>query len=84
MYSVGIYDYLYLGVFYLEMGKFLLVLCVLKQQVLENDIVENRYYMVLVYKVLRDEKRYMENIKFVKEKYENGVKMFDFYVEKMD
>lgn len=66
------------------MGKFFLVLCVLKQQVLENDIVENWYYIVLIYKVLGEEKRYMENIKFVKEKYESGVKMFDLYVEKMD
>ncbi len=82
--SVGIYDYLHLGVLYLEMGKFSLALRALKQQALENDIAENRYYMALVYKALRDEKRYMENIKLAKEKYENGVKMFDPYVEKMD
>jgi hypothetical protein len=73
-----------LGVLYLEMGKFSLALRALKQQALENDIAENSYYMALVYKALRDEKRYMENIKLGKEKYENGVKMFDPYVEKMD
>jgi tetratricopeptide (TPR) repeat protein len=73
-----------LGVLYLEMGKFTLALRALKQQALENDIAENRYYMALVYKALGDEKRYLENIKLAKEKYENGVKMFDPYVEKMD
>jgi tetratricopeptide (TPR) repeat protein len=82
--NVGIYDYLHLGVLYLEMGKFTLALRALKQQALENDIAENRYYTALVHKALGDEKRYLENIKLAKEKYENGVKMFDPYVEKMD
>lgn len=82
--SVGIYDYLHLGVLYLEMGKYAMALRALKQQASENDIAENRYYIALTYKALGEEKRYMENIKLAKEKYESGVKMFDPYVEKMD
>ncbi len=82
--SVGIYDYLHLGVLYLEMEKFSLALRALKQQALENDIAENRYYMAMACKALGDKKDYLENIKLAKEKYENGVKMFDPYVEKMD
>ena len=82
--NVGIYDYLHLGVLYLEMEKYTLALRALKQQALENDIAENRYYMALAYKALGNEKGYLENINLAKEKYENGVKMFDPYVEKMD
>lgn len=82
--NVGIYDYLHLGVLYLEMEKYTLALRSLKQQALENDIAENRYYIALAYKALGDEKRYIENLKLAKKKYENSVKMFDPYVEKMD
>lgn len=66
------------------MEKYTLALRSLKQQALENDIAENRYYIALAYKALGDEKRYIENLKLAKKKYENSVKMFDPYVEKMD
>ena len=81
---VGIYDYLHLGVLYLEMEKYSLAVESLKRQELENDIAENRYYIALAYKALDNNEKYFENLQRARKLYENGERMRDPYVEKMD
>ena len=81
---VGIYDYLHLGVLYLEMENYSLAIETLKRQELENDIAENRYYIAMAYKALGEDEKYLENLHLAKKLYESGERMRDPYVEKMD
>ncbi len=81
---LGVYDHLHLGVLYHETQQYDKAVEALKQQEQTNDLAENRYYLALVYKALGDEVEYRSNLKEAKLKYENGLKMFDPYVEQMD
>jgi tetratricopeptide (TPR) repeat protein len=83
-YFAGIYDYLHLGVLYIEMGDYEKAVEAFKRQELENDIAENRYYIALTYKALDQRVEYLANLNLAKEKYEARERMFDPYVEKMD
>ena len=80
----GIYDYLHLGVLYLEMGNYSKALESFKRQELENDIAENRYYSALAYKAIGNRKKWLENLELAKKKHEQRERMFDPYTENMD
>jgi tetratricopeptide (TPR) repeat protein len=81
---VGVYDYLHLGVLKLELGKLEEAIDIFKKQEVENDLAENRFYIALAYKRLGDIDKCLENLNIAKRKYENEIRMFDVYVEKMD
>lgn len=83
-YLIGLYDYLHLGVLHLEMENYSSALAAFQAQEANNDIAENRYYIALTYKALGDTENYLYHLNLAKEKYENGARMFDPYVENMD
>jgi len=85
----GIYDYLHLGVLYFETGNYKKAIECLKKQQKENDLADNRYYIAKTFKAMNQASAYQasayqENIIKSLEMYENGIKMFDPYVEPMD
>lgn len=80
----GIYDYLHLGVLYLESGNYQKALEAFRRQESVNDIAENRYYSALAYKARGNKEKWRENIELAKAKYEARERMFDPYTEKID
>ena len=81
---LGVYDYLHLGVLYLEINEYEKAIEAFKKQEKENDLAENRFYMALAYKELKEKETYFSNLNAAKEKYLNNNRMFDPYVEQMD
>ena len=81
---LGIYDYLHLGVLYLEMGNYQEAITYLTQQADENDIAENRFYLALAFKQVGRINDYLTHLSMAKAKYEQERRMFDPYVEQMD
>ncbi len=82
--SIGIYDYLHIGVLNLELGNYAKAIDYFKKQELENDIAENRYYIALAYKKSGNTKECNDNLVIAKKKHQSEVRMLDTYVEKMD
>lgn len=78
-YSTGNYDYLHLGILYLESKQY--------QKALENfnlqdeiyNIAENQYYKAKAYHALGDAKKYAKHLKLSFELHRKGGKMFDSY-----
>lgn len=83
-YFVGIYDYLHLGVLYLETEQFEQAMTAFAQQEQENDLAELHYYRALVHKATGDTEAYQGELLKAKNLYVEGRKMFDPYVEQMD
>ncbi|OYX26587.1 MAG: hypothetical protein B7Z06_05405 [Flavobacteriales bacterium 32-35-8] len=81
---IGAYDYLHLGVLYLETGNFEKALEALVKQSEINDLAENQYYSALAYKALKNQVEYKACLEKAKELYVNGSKMFDPYSDPMD
>ena len=81
---LGVYDYLHLGVLYLEIGEYQQAIEVFKKQERENDIAENRFYIALAFKALKKQEEYLANLEVAREKYLRNNRMFDPYVEQMD
>jgi len=78
-YFVGIYDYLHLGVLYLESQQYPKAIEVFALQEKENDIAENRYYVAMAYKELGQMEAYFKNMELAKKLYQKGLTMFDSY-----
>lgn len=83
-YFLGIYDYLHLGVLYLEKKEYDQAIMALQEQEKQNDLAENRYYIALAYKAKGNLASHARELEVAKKKYLNGQKMFDPYVEPMD
>ncbi|WP_339610224.1 hypothetical protein [uncultured Planktosalinus sp.] len=81
---VGPYDYLHLGVLYLETSKFEKALEILKKQAEYNDLAENQYYLALTYKKLNKLTVYKTSLQTAKELYSRQRRMFDTYSTPMD
>ena len=81
---LGVYDYLHLGVLYLETREYEKAIEAFKKQEKENDLAENRFYAALAYKELKNENEYILNLEVAKKKYLSSSRMFDPYVEQMD
>lgn len=81
---VGAYDYLHLGVLYLELNNFDKALAAFEKQSETNDLAENRYYSALAYKALKNRTDYRIGLEKAKELYLSGRKMFDPYSNPMD
>lgn len=81
---VGTYDYLHLGVLYLETGNFNRAIELFKKQSNDNELAENQYYLALVYKNLNKQTEYKSCLEKAKELYIRQSRMFDSYSNPMD
>lgn len=80
----GLYDYLHLGVLYLENRDFDKAIAAFKMQEKENTLADNEFYMALAYKALEDASKYKEHLKRSATLYQEGRHMFDPYTHQMD
>ncbi|NRB51348.1 MAG: hypothetical protein HRU41_27000 [Saprospiraceae bacterium] len=83
-YFVGIYDFLHLGVLYLETEQYEEAMVAFARQEKENDLAELHYYRALVHKATGAPEAYQEELRIAKHLYLEDRKMFDPYVEQMD
>lgn len=81
---VGAYDYLHLGVLYLETERFEKAIEIFKKQSETNEMAENQYYSALAYLNLDKLTEYKSSLKRAKELYIEGRKMSDPYSNPMD
>lgn len=83
-YYASPYDYLHLGVLYLEKGEYGRAIHTLKRQEEENDLAENRYYIALAYRHKGQLDLCRENLDVAKKLYQSRSRMFDPYTEHID
>ena len=81
---VGAYDYLHLGVLYLETEKFEKAIETFKKQSVNNQLAENQYYLALTYLKLDKTVEFESCLEKAKELYIGGRKMSDPYSNPMD
>ena len=81
---VGAYDYLHLGVLYLETEKFEKAFETFKKQSENNELAENQYYLALTYLKLGKPVESKSCLEKAKELYIEGRKMSDPYSNPMD
>lgn len=83
-YYAGLYDYLHLGVLYLVEGKYEKAEIALHNQIANNDLAENHYYLSLVYDALGKQKERLIHLHKSKTLFQKGAKMIDGYNELFD
>jgi len=83
-YFASPYDYLHLGVLYLEEGAQDKAIEALKKQESINDLAENRYYIALAYRQKGAMQLHRENLAMAEKLYKKGMKMHDPYTTHMD
>lgn len=81
---VGAFDYLHLGVTYLETQKFVKAVEAFKKQSQNNELAENQYYLAITYKKISKLPDYKFCLKKAQELYIKGKKMSDSYSNPMD
>lgn len=81
---VGIFDYLHLGVLYLENKEFKKAITTLEKQTVINDLAENNYYLALAYKAIGKQNNYLEYLKKSRKLYLSGNIMVDIYTHHVD
>lgn len=79
---VGLYDYLHLGVLYLEEKQYDKALIALEKQEEINNLADNVYYKALIYKATG--KEYLQLMHLAKEKYINQEYLYDVYTHQVD
>ncbi len=82
--SVGLYDYLHLGVLYLETGDYTAALSAFDQQATINELAENCYYKALLYKALKQPAQQRIYLQQAKKLYLAKTYMFDSYTHQVD
>ena len=83
-YDPGLFDYIHLGVLYLELDNYQKAeTSLLKQQEI-NDLAENRYYLGLLYKITNQKAKAQKELEKAKVKYQKESWLFDPYTEPMD
>ena len=80
----GVYDYLHLGVLYLETEHFEKAIESFNKQSQITELAENQYYLALTYKRLGNRNEYKVILEQAKELYVEGRKMSDPYSNPMD
>ncbi|MDT0651979.1 hypothetical protein RM529_17690, partial [Zunongwangia sp. F297] len=80
----GAYDYLHLGVLYLETEKFEKAIEVFKKQSQTNELAENQYYSALAFLNLNKLTEYRSCLNKAMELYIQGKKMSDPYSNPLD
>lgn len=83
-YDQGAYDYLHLGVLYLELGKAEEALDLFQQQMDYNDLSEAYYYSAKAYHLLEDQQTAVEYLETSLEKYDAGLAMSNPYRQLVD
>ncbi|MEM6805561.1 MAG: hypothetical protein AAF696_29460 [Bacteroidota bacterium] len=83
-YTVNFYDYLHLGVLYLENKDFQKALKSFEKQKAEYDCAESRYYTALTHKALKNIAAYKENILQARQLFLKDKKLLDPYNELFD
>ncbi len=81
---VGIYDYLHLGVLYLETNNLERAVEFFRKQSLNNEIAENQYYLALSFKKLGQTEEYKLCLDRAKKLYMKGERMYGTYTNPMD
>ncbi|MBD79968.1 MAG: hypothetical protein CL840_13730 [Crocinitomicaceae bacterium] len=81
---LGLYDYLHLGVLYLEIGNAEKAIQVFQMQQKENPLAENQFYMAKAYKMVGDQEEYLRRIDEALELYKKGRMMSDPYTHHYD
>ena len=81
---IGAYDYLHLGVLYLETGKLEKAIEVFKKQSTYNELAENQYYIALAQKKLGKKMECKNSLDKARNLYLENRKMFDVYTHPMD
>ena len=81
---IGIFDYLHLGVLYLETGLYDEALVSFDKQEKFNNLAENQYYKALVFKKLGQVNSYINCLEESKMLYFQGSKMHDPYSQIID
>ncbi len=81
---LGAYDYLHLGVLYLETNQWQKAIEAFQKQEEENNLAENHYYLALVYKKLGQVEPYKYHLKEATSLYHNRYHMFDPYNHLLD
>lgn len=82
--GVGIYDFMHLGVLYLESGDYELALDNFQSQMKEYDCAENRYYLAKALVNLKKSDKAREHFEKAKEYYSQKRYMFDPYTHQTD
>ncbi len=83
-YLVGLYDYLHLGVLYLETDQYEKATQAFNQQSKENELAENQYYLAMAHKKLDQITVFQQCIQKAEQLYLSDRKMFDPYTTPMD
>jgi tetratricopeptide (TPR) repeat protein len=81
---VGVYDYLHLGVLYLETENFNKAIELFEKQSKDNELAENQYYLALTFKKLNKHTQYKSCLEKAKQLYIRHSRMFDSYSNPMD
>ena len=81
---IGLFDYLHLGVLYLETNQLDKALAAFQIQEKENTLAENEFYRAVVYKKQNEKELFDKHLKKSYELYETGRHMFDPYTHQMD
>lgn len=81
---VGAYDYLHLGVLYLEAKEWEKAFEAFHKQSEYNELAENQYYLALTFKAVGKLTDYKSCLEKAKQLYLKGSKMFDPYSDPMD
>ena len=81
---IGLYDYLHLGILYLETNQPDKALQAFQIQETENTLAENEYYRALVYKEKKNKALYNKYLEKAHKLYLEGRHMFDPYTHQMD
>jgi tetratricopeptide (TPR) repeat protein len=81
---VGAYDYLHLGVLYLESRQFQKAVDTFNKQSEANELAENQYYLALAYLELDKRAQYRSGLEQAKKLYLEKKRMYDSYTTPMD
>lgn len=81
---IGAYDYIHLGVLYLETEQYKKAIDMFKKQSQRNELAENQYYLALTYQKLDNNTELKSGLEKAKELYIEGKKMSDPYSNPMD
>lgn len=83
-YYVGLYDYLHLGVLYIEVNQPDNAIKTLEKQLLENDIAEVHFYLAKAYQQKGEIDKSIARLKEALSLYEKDRKMQNYYYQYID
>ncbi len=79
-----LYNYLHLGVLYLEIGQIAKAKTCMEKQLTINPLAEAHYYMAMIFKAENDLPSVKSQLKLAKSQYEAGLRMRHDYTHHMD